>query len=618
MILLLSLYIISQSSPGLEFLRMGTGSRPLALGNAYVSIGDEPFTIFYNPGGIASIKSKIISTFYSRWFLDTELGGIAGVLSVGEKGALGFGLRGLYTDRIEHRTEEDPWSYTYYNSYFLNPSVNYSYRFNNFGLGLGLNGLGVKIASDGKYTLFLNSGVRYTSKKFAFGLAISNLGLRIFNTNLPLSLRTGLCLKPVDNLCFTFDILKVFKDQLTFYAGTEFSAIGPLTLRLGYNPEVYSQNFLRKISGGFGLKIGNITIDYTAASFGIFGLTHNLTVSYNTAVQKKKIRRELLSKEKILMSETYLRQGIEYFNQQKYDEALNAWDLSLIWNPDNQEVLDWVSRARKKVRENRISSLLTRGRNKFNQGDYLGAIYDLQRVLDLDSSLTEAKKLKVSAEYQLKQGIPQSIKANMEKALLKYKNGDYLSAIKIWNSILKIQPENLTVKNYINEANQKIVEEIKVALEKLNNYLSQGKLKSAIDFVNRMLRKYPKQENLTRQKIYIDQKISDSIDKLLAEGRKLYNDKDYVSAEKKFQGVLELEPSNPQALQYLDRIKNKLARGKKEDAERYYLLGIDAYTRDNFELAIKYWNKVLSIDPNYPNVKKNLTRAKIKLEELNR
>ncbi|OPX18164.1 hypothetical protein BXT86_02585 [candidate division WOR-3 bacterium 4484_100] len=206
----------------------------------------------------------------------------------------------------------------------------------------------------------------------------------------------------------------------------------------------------------------------------------------------------------------------------------------------------------------------------------------------------------------------------MEKALLKYKNGDYLSAIKIWNSILKIQPENLTVKNYINEANQKIVEEIKVALEKLNNYLSQGKLKSAIDFVNRMLRKYPKQENLTRQKIYIDQKISDSIDKLLAEGRKLYNDKDYVSAEKKFQGVLELEPSNPQALQYLDRIKNKLARGKKEDAERYYLLGIDAYTRDNFELAIKYWNKVLSIDPNYPNVKKNLTRAKIKLEELNR
>lgn len=618
--LLISLFIISQTapcSPGLEFLRFGVGSRAMGLGNAYTALADEPYGIYYNPAGIDAIQYPCFSTFYGRWFMDTQLGSIASALPVGKNGTVGFGLRGLYTNKIELRSEEDPWSYSYYSAYFLNPSVAYAHRVNNLGIGLGLNGINTKIETAGGNTIFFNTGVIYHTKFADFGATLSNFGPKILHTNLPINVRAGLGIKPGQNFTLLADIIKPLKDGLSYYLGMEFSPLKIFTLRFGYNNDVYANSFITKFAGGMGLKLKNILIDYTAASCGIFGFTHFFTLSYNLEIKPAGPKEEILAKEK-MMSETYLNQGIGYYNQGKYEEALNVWDLALIWKPDNQEVLNWIGKVQNDLKKKSVELFLNDGKNEFNQNNFLEAIYNFQKALELDSTLTEAKSLKLKAEQQLAEGISSDIKDKIDQGLAKFKAGDYLKAVKLWNEILKSAPGNTTVQNYIAEANKKMVEKITETLKELNNLITQGKLKRAKELVNRTLKNYPNQENLTKHKLFIDQKITEKLNEYLNNGKKLFDGKNYAEAEKEFQKALEYEPKNSQALLYLDKIRKATTRGKKEDAERYYLLGIDAYTKNNFELAIDYWNKVLAINPSYPNVPKNLERAKIKLAELNK
>lgn len=612
---MLSFFILLQSVTGLEFLRIGVGGRAVSLGNAYCALADDPYGIYYNPSGIGSIESLYFSSFYGRWFLDTDLGSIAGAIPLGDKGVVGFGIRGLYTDKIEQRTEEDPWNYNYYSAYFLNPSVAYARRVNNFGFGIGLNGINAKIESETGYTIFLNAGISYYTELVDFGIALSNLGGKILNTGLPVNVRSGLCIKPFSNLRLSADIIKPFEDEFSYNMGVEYSLVDIFKLRIGYNNDFYSESFIKKLSGGIGFRAGNITIDYSASSSGVFGLTHFFTLSYSIPKKKKLPVREILAKEK-MMSVTYLKQGIRYYYMGKYEEALYSWDLSLIWDPDNQEALKWIAEAEKKLKDKRIEVFLADGEKKFNQGNYLDAIYNFEKVLELDSDLSKVRDLKLEAERRLKRGVSEDIAEKIEQGIFNFKLSNYQKAIEIWNEILKLKPNNKTIQAYINNAKRKMNEEIATTVVDIDNYVSQGSLKNASDLVSHMLKKYPDSDRFKKQSLFVEQKISEIINKHLEEGRKLISAGEYIKAEKEFHAILEYDPKNSKALIYLEKIKKQISRSEEENAERYYLLGIDAYTKNNFELAIEYWEKVLGIDPSYKNVKKNLNRARIKLSEL--
>ena len=51
---------------GFEFL--GYGARAVSLGYTYIAIATEPYAIFYNPGGLAQIKSLAFSSSYSKLY----------------------------------------------------------------------------------------------------------------------------------------------------------------------------------------------------------------------------------------------------------------------------------------------------------------------------------------------------------------------------------------------------------------------------------------------------------------------------------------------------------------------------------------------------------------------
>lgn len=612
---LLSFLIFAQSSSGFEFLRINVGSRATGMAGAYTAIADEPYGIFYNPGGVSS-EFPYFSSFYGRWFMDTHLGSIVGIIPFSKNSNFGIGVRGLFSNKIEWRDESNPFDYHYYSAHFLNFDINYTRRFSNFNWGFGLNGINTKIESATGNGVFISGGLKYPTKFIDFGLTFTNLGTKILNTNLPVSLRFGFCMKPITNIKLSFDLLKPLKENLSYYCGVEYQPAEIFAIRLGYNKDVYSENLYKKLCAGIGLKIGNILIDYAAAPGGIFGWTHFLTISYQRVTKAEKTE-EFFAKEK-MMSETYLNQGIEYYNLGKLEEALNSFDLSLIWQPENKDAIVWIDKIQQEKKLKGIEVFLTSGRNEMNKGNYLEALYYLQNAWELDTTRNDIKVLKMAVEKKLKEGVSQQVKEKIGMGLAMFNASDYWKAVQTFNEALKLEPENITIKNYIAEANKKMIAEITEGLKKINTYLAQGNFKKGLALTVQLLKKYPGQENLTKQKIFIDQKITEKVNEHLNEGKRLFNIQRYNEAEKEFQKILEYEPKNIQALSYLERIRKETGAGKKEEADRYYLLGIDAYTKNNFELAIDYWNKVIEIEPNYTNVKKNLERARIKLAELNK
>ena len=610
--------LFSQTSPGLSFLNMKIDGKVIALGGAYTGI-ISPEGAYFNPAIAGEFKGLNFSSAYSYYFLGSHLISISSIIPLnGEKG-VGFGLRGFYTGGIENRPEDDPWNLSYYSSYFLIGHIDYGMRLKNLLFGAGLNIGNFRIEHSGGTGVFLNAGLKYTDEMFNAGLSITNLGTRILRTSLPITFQAGGGLNLFDKkLHPVVDIRYTLKAGLSANAGIEFSPVEIFSLRAGYNPDITSSGLFKGITMGFGLNLKTLSINYAAIPGSNLGVSHFFTISYSPGREekpKKIVVQETFSKER-MMSDKLVEQGISYFKEKKYKEAMNYFDLSLIWNPNNRNAKQWLDKVTNILNTQEVEKYISLGKNKMASGDYLNAVYYFGKALSIDSTNQMAIKLKRNAEEKIRRGVKSTSTREMELALKYYRMGDYSRAISIWEKLLKKDPTNKKVKKYISSAKNKMLEEVSSGIKKIDLYIKQEKLKSAIYLVDKLLKKYKGNKSLQKRKSKINELISQKVKFYLSKGKKAYANGDISSAERYFEKVLEYQPGNKTALGYLEKIGKTMVKNRKDEADRYYILGIEAYTKNNYELAIKYWEKALKLYPNYPNAKENIQRAKLKLKEL--
>jgi len=91
------------------FKEVGWGARASGMGGAYVAVSDDCDAIFWNPAGLAQLKSQEAAILYHKPYLglegvDFSYSMMAGALPLGNKKVLGFGYAqfdgsGLYSER---------------------------------------------------------------------------------------------------------------------------------------------------------------------------------------------------------------------------------------------------------------------------------------------------------------------------------------------------------------------------------------------------------------------------------------------------------------------------------------------------------------------------------------
>ncbi|TPW19000.1 MAG: hypothetical protein FD126_3126, partial [Elusimicrobia bacterium] len=61
----------SAGSPGnttANFLRIGVGARPVAMGEAYAALSDDANAVFYNPAGLAVLERQEVTMMHNKFF----------------------------------------------------------------------------------------------------------------------------------------------------------------------------------------------------------------------------------------------------------------------------------------------------------------------------------------------------------------------------------------------------------------------------------------------------------------------------------------------------------------------------------------------------------------------
>ena len=139
-----------------------------------------------------------------------------------------------------------------------------------------------------------------------------------------------------------------------------------------------------------------------------------------------------------------------------FKAALSFYRQALDLEPTNKEALQGLKIGRKKI-EVEVNNNLQIGRNAFNSGDLISSAAAYNKVLQLDPYQAEAKANlnKISSLEQT--GIrPGDENRLYLQGIEFYTSGKYSEAIRSWEKVLQLAPDNNKAKMNIKKAKHKL------------------------------------------------------------------------------------------------------------------------------------------------------------------
>jgi len=93
---------------GAQFLKIPVGARAAGMGGAIIGMTNDASSVFWNPAGIANVRSNSIHFSHMNWFEFFNLNAVSYVVNAGNIGAFGIGAVTFGMDEMEMTTEMEP------------------------------------------------------------------------------------------------------------------------------------------------------------------------------------------------------------------------------------------------------------------------------------------------------------------------------------------------------------------------------------------------------------------------------------------------------------------------------------------------------------------------------
>jgi hypothetical protein len=282
-----------------SFLRNDVGARAAGLNGSFVSMTNDPNSLFYNPAALATITQPKGSAGFLKHLLDVNGGHISYAHSLEGIGTIGGGI--IFLDYGSF-TETDE---------SMNVLGTFGARDLAFVVGLGrsideVTSVGVNakliyssIANTSSFAVALDAGVLYQipAENITIGASVLTLGTQVnayqqTKESLPLDVKIGITKRPEHLpvlLNLNFHKLNESQDDFlqrfsSFSFGAEFLMSESVRLRVGYNNEqrkelkLGTSAGLAGISLGGGILFGEYVLDYAFNSYGKIGGLHRISL----------------------------------------------------------------------------------------------------------------------------------------------------------------------------------------------------------------------------------------------------------------------------------------------------------------------------------------------------
>ncbi len=311
------------ATAGAQFLKFGVGARALALANAFVAFENDPFSLYWNPSGIASIQGTAVALSRSTYYAGINHSFFGTVLGLGES-ALGLSVTYMGTDKIEVTTLSSPdGTGTYYDVGNMSVGLSYGRNITNV-LKMGItaklvreriyretaNGLavdfgsiidtglyGVKLAMSltnvGRSTQMRGPDLRVSHDRYANNPAEAHVKADLFTDYWPLpmvytiGIRTDILggenaniSSRIQRLTLAIAVNDAWDAPLRANYGLEYEWRHFLSLRAGFLQKYDTARFT--FGGGINYQIGrtHVVIDYAYVNYQYLGGTNHFSLEF--------------------------------------------------------------------------------------------------------------------------------------------------------------------------------------------------------------------------------------------------------------------------------------------------------------------------------------------------
>ncbi|MCM2267087.1 MAG: PorV/PorQ family protein [Elusimicrobiales bacterium] len=287
----------SAGTAAAQFLKIASGARGAAMGEAYSALADDAFALDWNPAGLINIRKNSMVFMHSPYLAGTYADYFAYAESAGEVGAWGVSFKYMNYGKIS-QTDSSGFELGEFTPYDTAVNVGFACYVTGFNKDpeerfvLGATGKFVRskiISADNTVSADIGLNLPYMfDNKFRMTLAAQNImGTLRYDKEeapLPLILRLGTLTKLGNYFNLTADVIAA-RDNLPFFAmGAEarvpvYSQLD-VFLRGGFNTRAVSDlSGARNMAVGGGLRYADYTIDYAFSPFGDLGNVHRISAS---------------------------------------------------------------------------------------------------------------------------------------------------------------------------------------------------------------------------------------------------------------------------------------------------------------------------------------------------
>jgi len=260
---------------GFLSLRLGAGARSAGMGDAQVSLAEDATATYWNPAGLASIKTTNFTLMHDEWLstVRMETASLAHATAVGN---FGLHFSGLYLDEIERRENASAEPSGNFNAFEMTVAGAYGRRIvPDVDLGVAIKSLYSKLDDVSASGWAVDFGLRYRTKipGLTFAGAAQNLGPKVKFVSdefvLPATARLGADYQRempqlAGRVVAAFDLVFVTDGDARQHVGLEYVYRGVASARLGYKANYDSQG----LTFGAGLRKAGYHFDYAYADVG--------------------------------------------------------------------------------------------------------------------------------------------------------------------------------------------------------------------------------------------------------------------------------------------------------------------------------------------------------------
>lgn len=267
------LVLIFYQTANAAFEQIGTGARPLGMGNAFTVVADDVHSMYYNPAGLSKVSGYEVTSSYEKLysgFTDNSnlySGYFAGAASLKKYGSVGLSWNFLdLTNVYTENTFSLSYGRKFFNLVRLGATTKMLKRSLVIDDYLKQDPL-VNRLNQTPTAYTFDIGMQYEYKKYAFGITGRNLtspNLAFYSTDIvpaSVSFGIGYLVNSLSIDAETSYINGVFTENV----GVEREFMNIITLRAGYETKEKNE-FSYSLGTGFKFKMFRLDYAYYSAS----------------------------------------------------------------------------------------------------------------------------------------------------------------------------------------------------------------------------------------------------------------------------------------------------------------------------------------------------------------